>query len=93
VHRGKLAGADGVFLLQIEDGVGPVTVSIAGQVTVERLEADHPDAVLRVTADQYVRLLAGRCPLSGSAGQSIVVQGDREKALALNRVFGGIANQ
>jgi hypothetical protein len=36
VHRGKLPGADGVFLMQVGDGIGPVTVSIAaGQITVE----------------------------------------------------------
>ncbi len=88
------AGATGQYLLRVGDGVGSITLSVGdGLVVLERGESGTPGATLHLTADQYVRLLGGRLPLDAAIeeGQDRV-RGSRERAVALNRVFAGIAN-
>ena len=86
--------AAGRYLLRIGDGVGPVTLTADdGRVVLESDESGTPDVMLRLTADQYVRLLAGRLPLDAAIDDGRVsLQGSRERAVALNRIFAGIAN-
>ena len=86
--------AAGRYLLRVGDGVGPVTLTADdGRVVLERDESGTPDVTLRLTADQYVRLLAGRLPLDAAIDDGRVsLQGSRERAVALNRIFAGIAN-
>jgi len=86
--------AAGQYLLRVGDGVGPVTLTADdGRVVLERDESGTADVTLRLTADQYVRLLGGRLPLDAAIEDGRVsVQGSRERAVALNRIFAGIAN-
>lgn len=93
-HDDGAADAAGRYLLQVGDGVGPVTVTIDGTgVTVERGREGEPDVTIHLTADQYVRLLAGRLPLHAAMESGgVTVEGDRDRAQGLNRVFSGIAN-
>ncbi len=86
--------AAGRYLLRVGDGVGPVTVIAAdGPVVLESDESGTPDVTLQLTADQYVRLLAGRLPLDAAIDDGRVsLQGSRERAVVLNRIFAGIAN-
>jgi len=86
--------AAGRYLLRVGDGVGPVTLTADdGRVVLERDESGTPDVTLRLTADQYVRLLAGRLPLDAAIDDGRVsLQGSRERAVVLNRIFSGIAN-
>jgi len=87
-------GAAGRYLLQVGDGVGPVTLTADDdRVVLERDESGTPDVTLRLTADQYVRLLAGRLPLDAAIDDGRVsLQGSRKRTVALNRIFAGIAN-
>jgi len=82
------------YLLRVGGGVGPVTLTADdGRVVLERADSGTPDVTLRLTADQYVRLLGGRLPLDAAIEDGRVsVQGSRERAVALNRIFAGIAN-
>ncbi len=82
----------GRYLLQVGDGVGPVTVIARdGRVALERSAVGTPDVTLRLTADQYARVVAGRLDLARATEQGdVAVEGDRSRALALNRVFQGI---
>jgi putative sterol carrier protein len=75
-----------------EDGVGPITVSaLADEVTVERGRVGNTDVTLHVTADQYMRLLAGRLPLRAALDtDAVTVDGDRTRAENLNRLFAGV---
>ncbi|GAC1333089.1 MAG: hypothetical protein NVSMB22_25290 [Chloroflexota bacterium] len=87
VHRDAVPAAQGRYLLQVGDGVGPITISVEGDdITVDRENMGTPDVTLQLTADQYVRLMAGRLPLERAAG------GDAGRAMELNRLFAGIAN-
>jgi len=53
--------APGRYLLQVGVGVGPVAVSTRnGRVTLESGATGTPDVALRLTADQYARVVAGR---------------------------------
>jgi len=72
--------------------VGPVTISAEnGRVTVEPGATKTPDATLDLTADQYARLMAGRLDLArATEWGDVTVEGDRTRALGLNRIFQGI---
>lgn len=93
-HRSRMAGVSGTYLLQVGDGVGPVTVRIGdGNVTVEPGETGSADVTLSLTADQYIRFLAGRLKLdSGLERDRVGIEGDRARAAELNHIFGGVAN-
>lgn len=92
-HRRRIPEHPGVYLLQVGDGIGPVTVTARGDnLTVER-GAGTPDVTLHLTADQFVRLLVGRFKLDSPQGRSIRIEGDQDRAAGLNRIFGGIANE
>ncbi len=88
------ADATGRYLLRVGDGVGPITITAGdGRVNLQPDESGTPDVTLRLTADQYVRLLGGRLPLDAASDDGPVsIQGSRERAVALNRIFAGIAN-
>jgi putative sterol carrier protein len=93
-NRESAVDASGAYLLQVADGVGPVTITAQdGNVTAERGAAGAPDVTLHLTADQYVRLITGRLPLQPAIESGAVkVEGDAAKATGLNRIFTGIAN-
>ncbi len=86
------SAAPGRYLLQVGDGVGPVTVIARdGRVTLESGVVGTPDATLSLTADHYARIVAGRLDLVRATEQGdVTVEGDRSRALALNSVFQGI---
>lgn len=94
VNRAGAEEAVGRYLLQVGDGVGPITVQVAdGAVTVERGAAGQPDVTINLSADQFDRLVAGRLDLGPAVEQGTVrAEGDRARAAGLNRVFHGIAN-
>jgi uncharacterized protein (TIGR03083 family) len=93
-HRKALAGSAGVYAFRIGDGVGTRTITVGQQgVAVRREEARSSDVVLTVNADAFVRLVAGRFPLESAIDAGTVqLDGDRERAVTLNALFGGIAN-
>ncbi len=86
------AEAPGTYLLQVGDGIGPVTVNAKeGQPTSENAAVGQPDVTVDLTADQFVRLLWGRLPLAEpiKAGK-IAIVGEPGTAARLNTVFKGI---
>jgi uncharacterized protein (TIGR03083 family) len=93
-HRGAVAGAPGRYMLQVGDGTGPITVVAAGgELTVEKGAQGTSDVTLYLTADQCVRLVAGRFKLADPVDRGEVgFEGDRALIEGLNRIFGGIAN-
>ena len=90
--RAVARDAAGRYLLDVGDGVGPITViAIDGAVTVERAQGGNADVTMHVTADQYMRLLAGRLPLRSALDKGeVTVEGDRTRAENLNRLFAGV---
>jgi uncharacterized protein (TIGR03083 family) len=86
--------AAGRSLLQVGDGVGPITVTAQdGAVTIEHDQVGTPDTTIHLTADQYVRLLAGRLPIDSAIGRGeVTVAGDRARAESLNRIFAGVGS-
>lgn len=93
-HQRWVRAYPGTYLLRVGDGVGPVTVTARdGQLIVEEGETGAADLTLGLTADQYMRLLAGRLQLQQEMERGAVpAQGDREKAVGLRQIFKGIAN-
>jgi putative sterol carrier protein len=93
-RQNEAQSAQGTYLLEVGDGVGPVTVSASeGTVRTGGGRQGTPDVTLHLTADQYVRLLAGRLPLRPAIESGeVTVEGDRGRAEGLNRIFAGIAN-
>jgi hypothetical protein len=91
-HREAVRDAAGRYLLDVGDGVGPITVSaLDGEVTVERARKGNADVTIHVTADQYMRLLAGRLPLRAAIDKGeVTIDGDRTRAENLNRLFAGV---
>lgn len=84
--------AAGRYVLDVGDGVGPVSVvAEEGRVRVERSAAGEPDIVLHLSADQYIRLVEGRLDLDVAlrVGE-VVAEGDPGRATYLNRIFPGI---
>lgn len=94
IARRHAAAADpGTYLLQVGDGVGPITVEATKTgASVDMGPARNPVVTLRLTADQYVRLIAGRLDLEGADRKTVGVEGDAARAAALTRIFAGIAN-
>lgn len=95
IARQKAAGeAPGSYLLQVSDSVGPVTIVAGdGGVSVQPGSSGAADTTLYLDADQYVRLITGRFPLASAVGSGRVrLEGNRDRAAALNRIFAGIAN-
>jgi hypothetical protein len=89
-NRKGSAEAPGTYLLQVGDGVGPITVTASdGKVSVERGVEGKADVTIHLTADQYMRLLAGRLDLSKESSD-VAIEGDRARATGLNRIFQGI---
>lgn len=93
-HQEAVQAASGRYLLQVGDGAGPITVvAKGGELTVEKGAQGTPDVTLHLTADQCVRLVAGRFSLLGPVESgSVRAEGDRGRIDELNRIFGGIAN-
>jgi uncharacterized protein (TIGR03083 family) len=91
-HRDGAVAALGRYLFQVGDGVGAMTVAVQdGQVRVERGARGTPDVTLQLSADRYARLLAGRLDLARALDRGEVqLEGERDRALALTRVFAGI---
>jgi len=89
-HEDGVSRFPGTYLLDVGDGIGPLTVKIANRaVSITPGEPDTPpDASVNLTADEYVRLLTGRFKLTEGGS----IEGDRAKACGLNVVFAGIAN-
>lgn len=94
VRRRELADAAGTYLLEVSDGVGPLTLTITeDEVEIEPGKAGSPAITLRLSADGYVRLMTGRYPLPPAiAAGDVHVDGDQRRAEALNMVFAGVAN-
>jgi len=89
-NRKGSAEAPGTYLLQVGDGVGPVTVTAKdGKVVMERGTAGKADVTIHLTADQYVRLLAGRLDLSKESSD-LAIEGERARSTGLNRIFQGV---
>lgn len=77
------------YLMEVADGVGPITVHVSdARVTLTPGDCASPEVALQLTANQFVRLLAGRFDL---ATVDVPLEGDRNRAPALNRIFAGIA--
>jgi uncharacterized protein (TIGR03083 family) len=92
-HRDAIAGAEGVYLLDIAEGVGLLTVIVTeGNVTVEQGGTRVPKVTLHLSADEALRLITGRLPLASHEGQWIHIDGDPVRASRLNLIFAGIAN-
>jgi putative sterol carrier protein len=92
MHQDAARQAPGRFLLQVSDDVGPITVTIeGGRGSIERGANGAPDVTIWLTADQYVRLLAGRFDIAAALDASrLRVEGDRDRAKWLNRLFAGV---
>lgn len=92
MHQDAARQTSGEFLLQVGDDVGPITVTIeAGLASIERGATGAPDVAIWLTADQYVRLLAGRFDIAADMAQSgLRVEGDNARASVLNRLFAGV---
>src|SRR5581483_6201674 len=55
------------------DGFGDAWVAVRdGDVHIEREGPDPADVTIHCSADQFVRLLAGRCKLDSGEGQRLV---------------------
>ena len=64
---------------------------VGSSVTVKRAQGGNADVTTHVTADQYIRLLAGRLPLRSALDRGeVTVDGDRARAENLNRLFAGV---
>jgi uncharacterized protein (TIGR03083 family) len=93
-HHDAVEGASGRYLLQVGDGVGPITIVTEGdELTAEKGAHGTPDVTLHLTADQCVRLVAGRFSVVGRVERGEVrAEGDRRRVEGFTRIFGGIAN-
>lgn len=94
-NKEGIAAAPGRYLLRVGDGVGPVTMTAEnGRLSIEDGEMGTPDATLSLTADQYVRLVAGRLPLEDALERgTIAASGDRSVILGLTTIFRGIGGE
>jgi hypothetical protein len=94
-HRKGIDSSSGTYVLRIGDGIGPVTVTVYdGRLSVQRGEAGTPDVTVQLTAEQFGRLLTGRLKIGSTKPRDqVTVEGDRDRALDLNRIFAGIANE
>jgi uncharacterized protein (TIGR03083 family) len=84
---------DGVWQLDVDaPGSGPLTLRVQGdQVSAAPGRAERPDARLALDGDAWVRLGWGRLDLAAEIERGRVrVEGDRARALALQRLFTGV---
>jgi hypothetical protein len=86
--------APGRYRIDVGDGVGPVSVVVqGGNVSLVPGGDGNVDVSLALTADQYVRLIAGRFdPAAAVARGELHVEGEAERVPALKQIFRGIAN-
>ena len=83
---------NGVWQFDIDTpATPPVTLHVQdNSVSYERLAATSPDARLELDDDAFVRLLWGRLDLATAIDRGRVrVEGDRDRALALQRLYRG----
>ncbi len=83
---------DGVWQLDVGGpGGGPIAVRVQGdQVTAQRGEAPAADVQVALESEALLRLLWGRLDLAAAMDSGRVrLDGDRERALALQRLFPG----
>lgn len=87
-----MTSSPGRYLLQVGDGVGPVTMMAEHEhLRVEQGASGSAEVTAWLSADQYVRLVAGRLPLERALAQGQVRgEGDRARLLGLTRIFRGI---
>jgi uncharacterized protein (TIGR03083 family) len=84
---------DGTWQLDVDAPTGgPITLRVQnGQVSVQPGPAPAPDVRLALDGDAFVRLIWGRLDLPAAiASGRVRVQGDRERALALQRLYPGV---
>lgn len=95
VAHADAPSATGTYLLEVGDGVGAVTVQVVdGYVSMYRHSDEGSDVTLRLTADQYDRLIYGRLPLGPAmASGAVSVEGDRAQAEKLNALFAGVGGE
>ncbi len=80
----------GVYLLDVGDGVGPVTMKVNdGKVTAEWGARERSNVTVSLTADHYVRLLWGRLDISHAIETGAATADDPGEAAKLNRIFPG----
>jgi uncharacterized protein (TIGR03083 family) len=82
----------GTWQLDVQGpGGGPITVRVRGdQVTAQRGTAPSPDVTLSLASEALLRLFWGRLDLAADLdGGRARLDGDRAKALALQRLFPG----
>jgi uncharacterized protein (TIGR03083 family) len=94
-HHGAVAAASGRYHIDVADGAEPLTILTRdGALTAERGLHGTPDVVLYLTADQCVRLVAGRFSLVDAVESGRVrVAGDNGRIAEVQAIFGGIANE
>jgi uncharacterized protein (TIGR03083 family) len=83
---------DGAWQLDVsEPANGPFTVRVQdGQVTAQPGAASNADARLTLDGDAFLRLIWGRLDLAAAIDSGRVkVEGDRDRALALQRLYPG----
>jgi uncharacterized protein (TIGR03083 family) len=83
---------DGTWQLDLTGpGGGPVTLRVQGEtVTAQRVPAAAPDVRLGLPSEALLRLFWGRLDLPAAlASGQVSLDGDRAKALALQRLFPG----
>ncbi|HEX6508149.1 MAG TPA: SCP2 sterol-binding domain-containing protein, partial [Chloroflexota bacterium] len=90
----ELAGLSARYRLDVGDGVGPFSIIVSnGVLAVERGSVEMPDLAVQLTADQMVRLVAGRFRLAPHLERGdLTADGDVQLAARLDRIFAGIAN-
>jgi hypothetical protein len=91
--RGAPNARDAAYAIDVTGPCGgPVSVVVEqGAVRADRGAPARPDATLRLSGEEFVRLVWGRLDLRRAleAG-TVVVEGDRELAYALEGVFRGV---
>jgi uncharacterized protein (TIGR03083 family) len=91
--KGASEAREGTYRLELTGpGGGPVALSVRdGEVRAERGAPAAADATIHLPSEACVRLLWGRLDLADAVQRGAVrVEGDREKALRLSRVFRGV---
>lgn len=93
-HRAAAERGPGHYLLRVGDEVGPITVAVEdGSIALQPGEVGQPEVAMSLTADQFVRLIAGRLDLGRLIERGAVrVEGDSVRVPVLQRIFRGIAN-
>jgi uncharacterized protein (TIGR03083 family) len=92
-RRGAANAPEATYRLELEGpGGGSVTLQLArGEARAQRGAPERAAVTLRLAAEAGLRLLWGRLDLvAASADGRVQVEGNRELALALTRVFRGV---